>query len=522
MVTFVRLVRSFALTLPLIVAHSAAQAQTKQPPQRQQPTQPQQPPRIAEVPELADFAERWKAALASLDVPGFSIAVVKDGKVLALDAFGVRNVAGDPATPDTCYYIASATKPFTALGVCLLAADGKVDLDAPVEKYLPPMRLPDERLTHDLSVRDLLCHRHGLNSMPIVHRDAYTGQITDDIYFRLLRDAEIAHQVRYSNVHFTLAGRVIEAAGGAKWQDYLDRRVFDPLGMASTTAYASEMYGQPDHAEPMLLIDGRWQASVLRKTDRTMHAAGGMGTTARDAARWLLFNIQRGEIDGRRLLPENLAREFFSKQADHPQPRGSIRIEEGFALGWNIGKYRDQSRPYFFHGGGYTGAASYFCFLPNEGIGVAVLANSDGGGAIATIASIDVLDRLLGVKDQNDLLPVYAEEAARRRASAPKAPEGVNPASAPEGLTQPAARYLGTFSNATLGEVEVLMNDRGELAARMGDMPLTLVSRGADRFIGFVVPGMTLEGSFEIGGESQVAALVLAFPGTPQRFDRVK
>src|SRR5262245_46704227 len=80
-------------------------------------------PRVADVPELSGLAERWRAALKSLDVPGFALAVVMDDGVLALDAFGVRNVSGEPATPDTCYYIASATKPFTALAACLLAGE---------------------------------------------------------------------------------------------------------------------------------------------------------------------------------------------------------------------------------------------------------------------------------------------------------------------------------------------------------------------------------------------------------------
>ena len=84
-----------------------------------------------------------------------------------------------------------------------------------------------------------------------------------------------------------------------------------------------------------------------------------------------------------------------------------------------MGKYRDPTRPYFFHAGGYVGAASYICFLPAHGIGVAALANSDGGAAMATIVTIDVLDRLLGVTGQPDLLPNYEESTRQRRAQAP-------------------------------------------------------------------------------------------------------
>ncbi len=100
-------------------------------------------PGIDDVPELAGLGKRWTAALETLDVPGFAIAVVKDGEVLALDGFGVRNLAGEPATPDTRYYIASSTKPFTAMAVCLLAAQGKLELDASLKNLLPALELPE-------------------------------------------------------------------------------------------------------------------------------------------------------------------------------------------------------------------------------------------------------------------------------------------------------------------------------------------------------------------------------------------
>ena len=484
------------------------------------PVQAAQEPRVADVAELSGLAERWRGAMKDLDVPGFALAVVMDEAVLALDAFGVRNVAGEPATPDTCYYIASATKPYTAMAACLLAGEGKLDLDAPVRKFLPQLELSDAALAETLSLRDLLCHRPGIQGGPINRRDVMTGQITDELYFELLEQAEIAHQVRYDNVHFTLAGRVIAAVSGKTWQDFLAQRLFAPAGLTRTTAYASEMYGKGEHAEPMFLVDGRWIRSPLVKTDRTMQAAGGMGTTARDAARWLILNANGGELDGRRFLPGPIAREYYTQQSALPRPSGRIRIEEGFALGWNIGKYRDASRPYFFHGGGYSGASSYFCFLPNERIGVAVLANCDAGGSdLATIVSIDVLDRLLGVEGPGiegqgatggpDLLPSFAAAARARRDEDDAFPGGPNPAQAPQGLSRPPEEYAGTYTHALAGELEVRL-EHGELQARIGDLPYVLVSTGQDEFKACVVPGMRSTGAFQFDAEGKVVAVMLS------------
>jgi CubicO group peptidase (beta-lactamase class C family) len=500
------------ISAALILGAPRAKAQT-----------PDDAPRLADVPELEWYAGRWSEALAEFDAPGFAVAVVKDGFVVALDAFGVRNAAGDPATPDTCYYIASATKPFTAMAICMLASEGKLDLDAPVKTYLPQLELSDAELTRSLSLRDLLCHQPGIDCGPIVRRDAYTGQITDELYFRLLRDAEIAHQVSYSNVHYTLAARALESVSGMAWQQFLAKRLFAPAGMTRTSAYASELYGKGEHAEPMVLVNGHWERSPLVKTDRTMHAAGGIGTTARDAARWLLLNLERGQLAGTKLLSDAVAAEYYAQQSAFPQPSGRIRIEEGFALGWQIGKYRDASRPYYFHGGGYIGASSYFCFLPEERIGVALLSNcGQGGSGLASIVTIDLIDHLLGLEDQPDLLPRYLEDARQRRADAAANFErGINPAKAERGLSRPAADYAGRYAHASQGDLE-LRCEGGELKASSGDMPYELFSSGPDAFRACVVPAnMESRGSFEVDERGRVVALLLDIDGVLQRFDRL-
>jgi hypothetical protein len=260
----------------------------------------------------------------------------------------------------------------------------------------------------------------------------------------------------------------------------------------------------------MLLVEGKWIRSPLVKTDRTMSAAGGMGTTARDAARWLILNANGGELDGKRILPERIAREYFAQQSALPEPSGTIRIEEGFALGWNVGKYREPSRPYYFHGGGYVGAAAYFCFLPNERVGVAVLSNSDAGGSdLATIVSTDVLDRLLAVERGVDLLPSHAEAARKRREDPRNAfPRGANPAKAPHGLSRPPEAYAGTYTHPLEGELEVRL-EGGELRARIGDAPYVLASTGLDEFTACIVPGMTSTGAFELDSEGAVVGLTL-------------
>jgi hypothetical protein len=250
-----------------------------------------------------------------------------------------------------------------------------------------------------------------------------------------------------------------------------------------------------------------------------------MGTTAADAARWLMLNLNGGEIEGRRIISKDIADSYFTKQSDLPKPSGRIRIEEGFALGWQVGKYRDPSRPYCFHGGGYTGASTYFAFLPSQRIGVAVLTNTSGpASGITAIVSIDIFDRLLGETGHSDLLPAYEEDVKEYR-SDPRSrrPQGVNPSSARDGLSRPANDYYGVFSDPMRGDIEVFEDDRGELAARSGDMLLRLTSRGTDQFTAYIAPGMVSNGSFELDAAGHVAAMVLSVgDGESTRFARVR
>src|SRR5262249_40504064 len=156
--------------------------------------------------------------------------------------------------------------------------------------------------------------------------------------------------------HFTLLGRVIESVTGKPWRDFLDARLFQPAGMTRTTGYASRMYGDANVALPCRETAEGWTVSPLIKTDRTMHAAGGLGTTARDLGQWLRLNMNLGTVNGKRILSEAGARQMQTPQSQG-EPEGKIRRLEGFGLGWQLGTYR--GRPYATHGGGYVGAAAH-------------------------------------------------------------------------------------------------------------------------------------------------------------------
>ncbi len=479
------------------------------------------PPRkITEIPEFEGLKERWADTMESLGVPGFAVAVVKDGEILVLDAMGPRNVDdNDPIDADTIFYIASITKTYLAAAIVALAEEGRIDLDLPVKTYLPRFKLADEEATSTITVRDLLCHGRGIDSGPIVFLDAYSGQITEDRYYHWLALVEPGGSVEYSNVHYTLLGRVIEAVTGTSWKDYLQERLFERTGLEHTTAYASRMYADANAAIPLVPTDTGWAASPVRKTDRTMHAAGGMGTSARDAARWIQLQLGHGTVDGIEVLSAESVRSMHEFQSKFDEPRGRIRRMEGYGLAWQRGTFR--GRPYLTHGGGYIGAAAHVSFLPEHDLGVVVLCNTHGvANGLIDIVTIDIYDRLLGETGHEDLLPRYKERVVMMRQRQKESqPTSANPAFAEEGLSREAGDYIGIYAHPDWGSVEFRLAD-GALVADLGDLPLTLNTMWTDEFKAHTETGMGFDGVFKINDEGRVIAVQLSVENETVLFER--
>lgn len=470
------------------------------------------PPRLADCPELKQFAAVWKDAMQPLGVPGLAVVVVKGDRVIALDAFGLADPrTSRPVTPDTMFYIASATKTYTAADIVALVDAGKLDLDAPVKKYLPRFDLADAGATERLTLRDLLCHRPGLQSGGIPFNDAFTGQITEDRYFRLLKQVRPAESPRYSNVHFTLLGRVIEAVSGRSWKDDLEERLFKPAGMMRTTAYASRMYADGDCAWPCEeQADGGFALAPLIKTDRVMHAAGGMGTTARDLGCWLRLNLNRGKIDGRSILAVRSVAEMHRKQSAAERDRPPVRLT-GFGLAWMVGRYREKYA-ISQHGGGYTGTSALIAMLPKEQIGIGILTNAGSGPVLQYHQALlaDTFDRLLGLPGENLVADSAGKAAEFRRANKPTPPAAGADSAWPRTLES----YAGRYEHADFGPLEIKV-EGAALAATMGELRCVLLPAGGDRLLAPLMPDeRPLAGRFAFGGEGERPLSVsMRFPG---------
>jgi CubicO group peptidase (beta-lactamase class C family) len=472
--------------------------------------------------EWQPLHDRWQSAMQELKVPGLAVIAVKGDQVVLLDTLGVCDPQSKQAvTPCSPFYLASVTKSFTALGVAILAEEGKLKLDEPVKTYLPRFTLADQDLAKKMTVRDLLTHRYGLDSSPISMSEAYFGNITDDRYYALLALVKPQGKFSYSNLHYTLAGRIIQAASGKPWQDFLAERVFAPLEMRDSTCYASKLYANPLAAWPIVEGKGAWKLAPLVKNDHVMHAAGGMGASAADLTRWLRFQLSGQTPSGKRLVSPQLLAEIHKQQVvsgdPEEDPPGVVRT--GYSLGWFTGTLHGQE--FLNHGGGYVGTSTIVSFLPQQKLGVAVLMNESSPNAdFPLVVAADVYAKLLD-QPLPDMLPEVRAAAQRSRERMAQRVE--LPWQAPTSggnLSQPVEKYAGTYRSAFWGDLHASVAD-GKLTAQVGELPLRLHALDKDKIRLEVTPGTVTVGAFRLEGD-RVVGLVVKTPDGDAELKKVQ
>lgn len=415
------------------------------------------------------------AALVELSgVPGVGISVVRGDDEVLVDGFGFADrEAGRRFTAETQHYIASSTKSFTGLTAALLDAEGRFDLDAPLSRYLPDVKLADGLSADSVTIRQLLTHTHGIaNDGPLVFRTAYSGEHTPEILMEVIRahgPAENGVAFDYGNVGYNVAGMAMDRALGEHWKDLERRYVFEPLGMFSTTAYHSQT--DPDRIEAAYQLAPEGQAVRLpfRKFDGNMHAAGGIITTPAVMARWLRVQVGRGMLGGERIFPEAVMAETVRRQAEQESNRGAIRYD-GYGLGWNLGMWGEER--FVQHNGGFPGFATHVSFMPDREIGVAVFANeSIAGSTLVDMVAEYVYDMLLEkegaeAKWQERLAEapaMVAELHGRLRADLERR------AQRSQDLPYPRQAYAGTYESPLIGRLVVEV-DGDRFSMRLGQL----------------------------------------------------
>lgn len=404
--------------------------------------------------------------------PGMAVAVSQGDWVLYTRGFGFADVpARRPVDEGTAFYLGSTTKALTATAVVLEAAKGKLDLEAPIDRYIRDLKFKAPMDAHRVTVKQFLTMTDGLaESGPVVTRTAYTGEFTYPILIRLLADygpAERGSAFDYDNLPYNILGIALDPKSDDGWKEVVRRDVLEPLGMTSTNARVSAI--DPARiAMPHELVPGLvWRRLPLGKHDANMHAAGGHFASAGDLARFVAAHATGGVVEGRRVFPEAAIASTHEKHADQDRDFGPYH-RYGWGYGWDLGTWRERTIIHRF--GGFTGYHSHASFEPASGVGVVVLVNGDGPAPPASdLLATYIYDRLLG---RDSLAAVYDRQLADLKARVLEAEKRIASTLAQRAtrlapLSRPLDAFAGTFESPKSGTMTWRVV-AGGLEVRMG------------------------------------------------------
>lgn len=411
-------------------------------------------------------------AKAQMDwpVPGFSVAIVKDGKIVLEKGYGVRDVRmqGD-VDEHTLYAIASNSKAFTAAALAQQVDAGHLSWDDRVVDYLPWFQLYDPYVTQDMRIRDLLSHRSGLGTFSGDLLWYGTGYTAEEIV-RRVRYLPQAYPFRagygYSNLMFVTAGEVLRSVTGLDWHEYVRANFFQPLGMDRSITSTMELPMRDNVATPHKYDRGESVPIEWYNWD-AMGAAGGVISSVHDMAQWLMAQLGGGELHGTRVFSEASQREMWTVHnpfAVSPgfQKRYPSTHFRGYGLGWSLADYK--GRKVMSHGGGYDGMYSQVALVPEEGLGIVVLTNGMTG--VASPLVYRVLDAYLGGTTgdwSGAALPGWLQSRERFEARQDAFEKNRIPGTSP---SLPLEAYTGTYGGDLYGDATVT-EENGHLVLRL-------------------------------------------------------
>jgi CubicO group peptidase (beta-lactamase class C family) len=307
------------------------------------------------------------------EVPGLAIAVLRDGKTVYRQSVGVLDLASrEPVTANTRFHLASVTKTFVATAVLQMAEQGMVDLDAHPHRYLPYFQPADPRAER-ITLRQLLAHTSGLQKDDDTRFD--NPEFDDGALERLVREAASrpldfapGEKFGYSNLGYCVLGDIVAKVSGETFERYVKRHLLEPLRMKDSTLLLSEAKGGP-WARPYVVDDTYTVVPApFHPYNRRRAPSNAMSSTLSDLERWARVHLNRGELEGRRILKSSTYDEMW-------RPAGESLQQIG--LGWFLWK-RGAERV-AGHNGSDTGFVADVELLPDRGIGVIVLCNLDHG-----------------------------------------------------------------------------------------------------------------------------------------------
>lgn len=417
-----------------------------------------------------DFDNYVNDALSEWQVPGLAIAIIKDDHLVLAKGYGTRELGKLlPVDEHTLFAIGSSSKAFTAASIAMLVDEGRVKWEDPATKYLPGFQLFDPYTTRELTVSDLISHRSGLARGDLLW---YGSAYDRDEVLRRIRYLKPTWSMRarfgYQNIMFLAAGQIIPAVANKSWDDFIRERIFDPLGMKSSSTSIKALASSDNVATPHAKLDDKVQAVAWRNIDN-IAPAGSINSNVVDMAQWVRLQLGGGVYEGKRLLSSGAIKEM-------QMPQTIIRLEGTmeslypqahfltYGFGWFLSDYR--GRKLVEHGGAIDGMRAEIAMMPEEKLGLVILTNLHGT-ILPQALMYRIFDSYLGGPQRDwsaELLKTTKgleeqAKAAEKKAEAERV-KGTSP-------SLPLEKYSGRYQSEMYGVVKISVENE-KLVARFG------------------------------------------------------
>jgi len=424
--------------------------------------------------DLAKIDETVKKAFELFKPTGLAVAVMKDSAIVYHQALGFSNAdTRKPVTTTSLFNIASCSKAFTAFSIGILVDEGKLKWTDKVIDYIPEFKLADDYITKEMTVEDLLCHRSGLGTF---YGDLlwYNTTYTDEEVMKRMRNEPITRrfgiEFGYQNIMFMIAGDLIQKVSGVTWSEFVESRIFGPLGMLQTRPSNHEL------SKNQNIAFGHLNNRVMEIYDfNAVKSAAAIYSNVDELSSWTMLLLNDGMYKGHRIISRASLTRIMEPHtiigASNMQKQHGINFYM-YGLGWFIYDYN--GKKVVEHDGGMPGYISKVTMVPDQKISIIIL-NNGNDGFIDNAIRGDILDILVKGKEF-DWIGEYSSIKARSEAFEQSSNKqrlesriiGTKPSLPPEG-------YTGIFRDKSYGDAEVSL-DSGKL--RLTFLPAKKVFTG--------------------------------------------
>jgi len=348
-----------------------------------------------------------KETLTAFEVPGISVGIFKDGKVVYAKGHGVRSLTTkNDMNDNTLVGVASNSKGFTCFALAMMVDAGKLKWDDPVRKYIPEFQLYDAWVTENFTVRDLVTHRSGMSLgagdlMFFPEGNDFNVQDVINNVKYLEPETSFRSQFAYNNNMFIIAGEVLKRVSGLTWEEFIETKIMKPVGMTNSKASYNRVTDKSNIIDAHTRADGE-VIQIPHDWSETANAAGGIVSNVHDMMTWAQFLMNDAVTEsGERLLDSKLFHELWQLQTPLPvRANDSYNSNfRGYGLGWFVTDVKGGYKQ-VYHTGGLIGTVTLFTMIPDLDLAIVVLTNQMNGNAFNTITNT-IKDSYLGYDNRN-------------------------------------------------------------------------------------------------------------------------